>query len=264
MQLTDKKTMATWIKRVLSLFSIGYIGLMFYMAYTSLYFDIKITNRSSFTVLVVFITIFFGGTMLYSRKQFVTSLAALVAPLLYLPTVVFYYSKENLIFLIPLGVLTVLMFFLGGAGEGLKTIIGTIYLLMYIICVLAYFLYVSIFLGTTVEKITKQEISKTETYRCYVVDITDNSKGTTKVIVEPNYKDIVYSNITFVEKGYERIVYNVRQNNLDLDIEWTVNSKNEDLLKVNGDIRFKSSDAIKQGEAYDFFGEGKRSIKFFK
>lgn len=264
MQLTDKKTMMIWAKRVVSLFSVGFIGLMAFLAYTSFYYDISITNRSSFTVLVVCLSLLFAGTMIFSRKQVVTSIVALVAPLCYLPIVVFYYSQENLIFLIPIGAITILLFFFGGAGEGLKTIVGTIYLLMYIICILAYFLYVSIFLGHTVDVVKEQSVSQTKQYRCYVLDITDNSKGTTKVIVEPNYLDIVYGSVTFIEKGYERIVYNVRENNLDLDLEWTLDSQGKDMLKVNGDVRFKATDAIKPELAYSFFVKDKRQWKFFK
>lgn len=264
MQLTDKKTMVTWAKRVVSLFSIGYIGLMAFLAYTSFYYDISITNRSSFTVLVVCLSLLFAGTMIFSRKQVITSIVALASPLCYLPVLVFYYSKENLIFLIPLGIITVLLFFFGGAGEGLKTIVGTIYLLLYIICILAYFLYVSIFLGHTVDVVTERSVSQSQQYRCYVLDITDNSKGTTKVIVEPNYLDLVYGSVTFVEKGYERIVYNVRKNNLDLDIEWVTDSQGKDMLKVDGDIRFKATDAIKPEQAYSFFVKDKRQWKFFK
>ena len=43
--------------------------------------------------------------------------------------------------------LAVVLFFCSGAGEGIKTILGTIYLLLYVIGILAYYLYVSIFLS---------------------------------------------------------------------------------------------------------------------
>ncbi len=265
--MTEKKDITIWIKRILSLLSIAYGALMVFLAYTSFYYDVKITHPKSFVVLVVFLTALFGGVMIYTRKQFLTSVAGLLGLLLYLPVIVFYYSKDNLIFLIPLGIVTVLIFFLSGAGEGLKTIIGTIYLLLYVICILAYYLYVSIFSGHTVDVIKNQMVSQSENYRCYVLDITDSSKGTTKVIVEPNDRDIIYSNITFIEKGYERIVYNVRQQDLDLQLEWTSDDKNKDILKVNDEVRFKSSDAVKKEPGYDFFSKekkGNRKLKFFK
>lgn len=261
--MTEKKDITIWIKRILSLLSIAYGALMIFLAYTSIYYDIKITHPKSFVVLVVFLTALFGGVMIYTRKQFLTSAVGLFGLLLYLPVIVFYYSKENLILLIPLGIVTVLIFFLSGAGEGLKTIIGTIYLLLYVICILAYYLYVSIFSGHTVDVIKNSMISKSQDYRCYVLDITDSSKGTTKVIVEPNDKDIVYSNITFVEKGYHRIVYNVRQRDLELQLEWTSDEKNKDILKVNDEVRFKSSDAVKKQKDYNFFSSDNRTAKFF-
>jgi len=265
--LSEKKNITIWAKRTLSLLSIAYGGLLFFLTYTSLYYEVKITNMTSFVIMEVFLTLLFGAVMLYTRKQLITSVVGLLGLLLYLPVLILYYSKENLIFLIPLGIVTILIFFFSGAGEGLKTIIGTMYLLLYIICILAYYLYISIFSGHTIDVIKAQSVSNTQAYRCYVLDITDTSKGTTKVIVEPNNYDIVYSNITFVEKAYERIVYNVRQNNLDTQIEWTQNEQGEDILLVNNEIRFKSSDALKKEPAYNFFDKNdkkKRKLKFLK
>ncbi len=262
--MSEKKNITIWAKRILSLLSIAYGGLLFFLTYTSLYYEIKITNMKSFVVMVIFLSIVFGGVMLYTRKQVVTSVVGLFGLLLYLPVLILFYSKENLVLLIPLGIITILIFFFSGAGEGLKTIIGTIYLLLYIISILAYYLYVSIFSGHTIDVVKAEAVSKTQTYRCYVLDITDTSKGTTKVIVEPNKFDIVYDNITFVEKGYQRIVYNVRQNNLDIQIEWTQNEQGEDILLVNNEVRFKSSDALKKERAYDFFAKTKRKEKFLR
>lgn len=265
--MTEKKDITIWIKRIVSLLSIAYGALMVFLAYTSLYYDIQITHPKSFIALVVFLALLFGGVMIYTRKQFVTSVVGLFGLLLYLPIVILFYSKDNLVLLIPIGLVAVLIFFFSGAGEGLKTIIGTVYLLLYVICILAYYLYVSIFSGHTVDVVTQRAVSVTGAYRCYVLDITDNTSiGTTKVVVEPNDKDLEYSSVKFIEKGYERIVFNVRQNNIDLNLEWTNDDENTDLLKVNGEVRFKSSDAERTDDktVYDFFSTKKRSFKFFK
>ncbi len=261
--LTDKKKLTVWIKRLLSLMSIAYVGLMLFLAKTSLYYDVNITHPVGFTVLIVFLVILFGGTMLYSRKQFLTSVAGMLGLLLYMPVVILNYNKENAILLIPVGLLAVLLFFFGGAGEGLKTIVGTIYLLLYIVCILAYYLYVQVFAGKVVDTITYQSISETENYRCFVHNIDDTSDGTTKIIVEPNFYDKVFKDVTFVDRRFHRIVYNVRAKDLNLKVEWSHDAKNEDLLKVDGEIRFKSSDALKSDEAYRFFDE-KDSWKKFK
>ncbi|MDO5560285.1 MAG: hypothetical protein Q4F95_11880 [Oscillospiraceae bacterium] len=260
--MTEKNFLANiWVKRILSLLSVAYAGLMIFLVYTSLYYDIKITNKASFIVLVVFLSVLLGGSMLYTRKQFLTSVVGLAGLLMYLPVVVLFYSKANLILLIPLGVVSVLIFFFSGAGEGLKTIIGTIYLLLYIICILFYFLYVTIFSGHTIDVIKSQSVSKSGNYRCYVLDIEDTSKGTTKVIVEPNDYDIEYSNITFVQKGYKRVVYNVRKHNLDLNVEWSQDENGKDILSVDSQVRFKEEDAVKEGRAYSYFDKSKIKYK---
>lgn len=225
------------IKRILSLLSIGYVGLMAFLAFASLYYDVKIVSRTSFIILEIFLGLLFGGTMIYTRKQILTSIAGLFGLLFYLPVVVLYYSPENLILLIPLGIISVLVFFFSGAGEGIKTILGTIYLLLYIICILAYYLYVSIFAGNTIDTVTYESISPSQAYRCYVLDITDSSEGTTKVIIEPNTLDIDYGSIKFVEKGYKRIVYNVRKNKLNIIPEWTTDPEDGDILMIDGEVR---------------------------
>lgn len=261
--MTEKNFLANiWVKRILSLLSAAYAGLMIFLVYTSLYYDIRITNKASFVVLVIFLSVLLGGAMLYTRKQLLTSVVGLLGLLLYLPVVVLFYSKENLLLLIPLGIVTVLIFFFSGAGEGLKIIVGTIYLLLYIISILFYYLYVTIFSGHTVDVIKAQSVSQSQSYRCYVLDITDTSKGTTKVIVEPNDYDIVYNSITFVEKGYGRVVYNVRQNNLDLNLEWQKDENSKDILLVDSKVRFKQEDAEKKGQAYSYFSKTKRKMKF--
>lgn len=252
------------IKRILSLLSIGYVGLMAFLAFASLYYDVKIVSRTSFIILEIFLGLLFGGTMIYTRKQILTSIAGLFGLLFYLPVVVLYYSPENLILLIPLGIVSVLVFFFSGAGEGIKTILGTIYLLLYIICILAYYLYVSIFAGNTIDTVTYESISPSQAYRCYVLDITDSSEGTTKVIIEPNTLDIDYGSIKFVEKGYKRVVYNVRKNKLNIIPEWTTDPEDGDILMIDGEVRFRTSDAVNEDPAYRYFAAENRKYRFLR
>ena len=117
-------------------------------------------------------------------------------------------------------------------------------------------------MGNTVDVVTFQSVSPSQSYRCYVLDITDSSQGTTKVAIEPNDRDIIYSNIKFIEKGYKRVVYNVRKNNLNLIPEWTTDSEYGDVLTINGEVRFRSVDAVNENEAYQYFVPEARKFKF--
>lgn len=250
------------IKMILSLISIGYAGLMGFLALASLYYDMQIVNQTAFAALEIILALIFGGTMIYTRKQIITSICSLFGLLFYLPVVVLYYSSENLIMLIPLGILSVTLFFTSGAGEGIKTILGTIYLLLYVICILVYYLYVSIFAGNTIDVVTYQSVSPSETYRCYVVDTTDSSEGSTRVIIEPNTYDIDYGSVKFVEKGFKRVVYNVRKNKLNIVPVWSSNSKDGDVLTINDEVRFRGSDATNLDDAYRYFTSSKRKFRF--
>lgn len=260
--MTDNKKTQLLIKRIISLISIGYIGLMYFLAFASLYYDMQIVNQSAFIALEIILGIVFGGAMIFSRKQLLTSIASLFGLLFYLPVIVLYYNTDNLIMLVPLGLLSVTLFFICGAGEGIKTILGTIYLLLYIISILAYYLYVSIFAGNTIDTITYQSVSPSETYRCYVIDITDSSEGATKVVIEPNTYDLDYGSVKFVEKGFKRIVYNVRKNKLNIIPEWSSDSSEKDILTISGEVRFKGSDATNLDDAYRYFTKKKRKFRF--
>lgn len=260
--LPEKRNTRSLIKPVMSLISFGYAGLMGFLAFASLYYDVQIVSKPAFAALEIILAIIFGGAMIYTRKQILTSIAGLFGLLFYLPIVVLYYSPDNLIMLVPLGILAVVLFFCSGAGEGIKTILGTIYLLLYVIGILAYYLYVSIFAGNTIDVVTFHSTSPSQTYRCYVLDITDSSEGSTRVVIEPNTYDIDYGSIKFIEKGYKRTVYNVRKNKLNIIPEWSSDETDRDVLSINGEVRFRGSDATNPDDAYRYFDVKKRKFRF--
>ena len=142
------------------------------------------------------------------------------------------------------------MYFACGANEGVKTILGTIYMLIYILGALAYFLILPLFIAQTKDIITDTKVSISGEYRCYSVDTEDSSKGSTKVYVESNIHDIVYGDITFYAKGYTRIVLNKREHDPTLLMEWRQDDKGNEVLYINNELRFREDDAI-NGKWFD-------------
>ena len=240
--MPEKRNTRSLIKPVMSLISFGYAGLMGFLAFASLYYDVQIVSKPAFAALEIILAVVFGGAMIYTRKQILTSIAGLFGLLFYLPIVVLYYSADNLILLVPLGILAVV--------------------LLYVIGILAYYLYVSIFAGNTIDVVTFHSTSPSQTYRCYVLDITDSSEGSTRVVIEPNTYDIDYGSIKFIEKGYKRTVYNVRKNKLNIIPEWSSDNTDRDVLTINGEVRFRGSDATNPDDAYRYFDVKKRKFRF--
>lgn len=225
-----------WTKRCVSIFSLTLGILTVFLSYMALFYDVVITNPQTFGITIAIIIVVLGAVMIYTRKNLITSIISMLSLLLILPVIMFCWG--NWLLVIPIAVLSVVMFFLCGASENLKTIVGTIYVMIYIMAVIAYFLYSNLIVGQTRDTKSENYVSESGTYRCYIIDTIDSSTGSTKVYIEPNTYDTYYNGIAFIAKDYARIVYNIRERK-DVDIEW-----HEDDLYINDELRFRSSDAI--------------------
>lgn len=224
-----------WTKRCVSIFSPALAVVVVILAYMSLVYTINITNFKNFAITIgVFVGVL-GIVMIYTRKTFLTSLISMITLPLLLPIVINYWGTWILI--VPITVLCVLMFFLCGASENLKTVLGTIYITFFILGTVAYLLYNTLIVAQTKDTQSEFYVSENGNYRCYVIDTIDSSTGSTKVYVEPNTYDINYNGISFVATGYEKIVYNIRERK-PVKIEWR-----KDNLFVDNELRFRSSDA---------------------
>lgn len=225
-----------WTKRCVSIFSLTLGILTVILSYMALFYDVVITNAKTFGITIAVVVVVLGAVMIYTRKNLITSIISMLSLLLILPIVMFCWG--NWLLVIPIVVLSVVMFFLCGASENFKTIIGTIYVMIYIMAIIAYFLYSNLIVGQTRDTKSENYVSGTGTYRCYIIDTIDSSTGSTKIYVEPNTYDTYYNGIAFIAKDYERIVYNIRERK-EVNIEWR-----DDDLYVDNELRFRSSDAI--------------------
>ena len=223
-------------KRVASLFSTLYLGLVAVLAYMSLFYDIRILDKPMFLGFIVVFSLLIETIMIYSRKQFYTCFVSVLMAFCLLPVIVLNFG--NWLLIIPPTVVVVSMFFINGIKEGPKTVLGVIILLFYILGALAYFILTTLFNSTTHDTIVQKVVSPTSEYRCYVVDTEDSSTGSTKIYVGPNDRDIDYMFIKFENTGYSKICYNVRGTSDNLNLEWREND-----LYVNGELRFSSQEA---------------------
>jgi hypothetical protein len=205
------------------------------LGYMSMFYDVQITNTKTFGITIAVVVLVLGAVMVYTRKNLITSIVSMVTIILMLPTIIFCWG--NWLLIVPMMALSVLMFFLCGAGENTKTVVGTIYVFIYIMSAIAYLLYTNLIVTQTLDEQSENYVSETGTYRCYIVDTKDSSTGSTKIYVEPNTYDIYYNGIAFIAEDYERIVYNVRERK-QVEIEWR-----DDDLYVDDELRFRSSEA---------------------
>ncbi|MBR2283127.1 MAG: hypothetical protein IJ874_01740 [Ruminococcus sp.] len=244
-----------WIKRLFSIVSVLYAAGVCRLCYYSIFYDIHIATRTTVLLITVFGSLAALLIMLYSRKQILTRLASFVILPAMLPVVLLYFGEWEII--IPIVITGVVILLLSGAGEGTKTALGTIILLLYIFGALGYFLFTSFFVSSAKETVVKSGVSPSERYRYYVVNTEDTSNGSTCVYIEPNYADVKYKYVTFTLKNMEKIVYQERPICEEINIEWETQSRQditEKLEKLSDSITVSLSDEELEQFGYSIEG----------
>ncbi len=242
-----------WTKRAFSLLVALFTFIVGYLAYFSVFYSIHIPSRGN--VLLITILISLGGlvVMMYTRKQILTRICSFVILPLMLPVVLLYFGEWEII--IPFIVVGVIILLLSGAGEGIKTAVGTLILLLYIFGALGYFLFTSFFVSSAEQTIIDEGFSPSGLYRYRIVNTEDSSNGSTAVYVEPNYADVEFSFATFKLKNMSRIVHLDRPISETNEIEWKTQNRREiteELQKISDNISVSLSDEEMEQYGYSF------------
>lgn len=222
-----------WFKRVMSLFSAVYALGACFLCYCSLFYTVEISSPNSMCLLISVLSALFLVAMLYTRKQLITRISSFIIIPAMLPVVLFYFGEWKLI--IPFLVTGMIIFLFSGAGEGVKTTLGTIILLFYIFGSLGYFLVTSFFITANKTETIESGVSPSGIYRYSVVNTTDSSNGSTAVYVEPNTADISLPKLfmTFRINNFDRIVYLERPLTKDIKVEWSEQTRQEITEQLN-------------------------------
>lgn len=222
-----------WVKRFMSLFSGLYAFGACFLCYCSLFYNVEISSPNSMCLLISVLSAVFLAVMIYTRKQLITRIASFVILPAMLPVVLFYFGEWKLI--IPFVATGMIIFLFSGAGEGIKTTLGTIILLLYIFGSLGYFLVTSFFVTASKTETVESGVSPSGKYRYSVVNTQDSSNGSTAVYVEPNDADISLPKfyITFRINNFDRIVYLERPLTKNIKVEWSEQSRSEITEQLN-------------------------------
>ena len=133
-----------WFKRGVALLCWGYTFLVGWVAWLTFGYHFEFENSTSLFVLYLFVNIVALGLMIYTRKQVITMINCMILPPIVFCILIFGFGSWYII--LPPLVVVVAMFFINGANETLKTVVGTMYLLMYVIGVVAY-IAICLFMG---------------------------------------------------------------------------------------------------------------------
>lgn len=231
-----------WLKRIASVFSLIYAIYICILSFRSVFYDVIIKKPLVFCLYLSVVSAAALVVMIYSRKQLATKLASFVMIPALLPIIIMCLGSWEMI--IPLAICAVTIFFASGANEGTKTLLGTLYLLVYILAALAYFIFTSYLASPAVKKTVDEGVSPSEKYRYEVITTTDSSGGCTTVMLEPNYMDINRSSVTYKVRGYNRKLC-VKRPLTEVKIEWK-----EDELYINGE-RWFTPEQAKKGKWFE-------------
>lgn len=233
-----------WTKRVVSVIAAVYTVGVCFLCYYSIFYDIHVASKQSVCMLVSAISVIALVLMLYTRNQIITRISSFVILTAMLPVVLLYFDEKEI--LIPIVLTGVVILLLSGAGEGTKTVIGTMILLMYIFGALGYFLFTSFFVTVSKDTVVKSGVSPSGRYRYSIINTEDSSNGSTSVRIEPNYADVQYKFVTFTLKNMEHIVYQERPICEEIEIEWSTKTRQEitdDLNNISDTIKISLTDS---------------------
>lgn len=231
-----------WLKRAASIIGLLFAIYICVLSYRSLVYEVVIKKPIMFCTYLSILSLIAMITMIYSRHQIATKIASFIMLPALLPIVICCLGSWEMI--IPLAICALVIFFASGANEGTKTLLGTIYVLIYILTALAYFIFTSYLSSPAVKKTIETGVSPSGSYRYEVINTTDSSNGSTTVLLEPNDKDITKASVTYKPKGYDRTLC-VKRPLIEVKIEWK-----EDDLYINGERWFTPKQA-KNGKWFE-------------
>lgn len=120
-----------WFRRAIALISWGYTVFMAWIAWLCFAYYLQFENPTPAFVLYLFVNVCAMGFMILSRKQVITQINSYVLPpIVFLVT---FFGFGNWYIIIPPVVVMLVLFFVNTSNETLKTVLGTMYLLLFVI-----------------------------------------------------------------------------------------------------------------------------------
>ncbi len=232
-----------WTKLGASLLTLIYAWIIITLAYNTFLYQLVIKKTVEFGVVYIILNVIFLLLIFFTRKEIATTIVTMIS----LPFVFFIliFNFGNWLVIIPPLAVCISAFFMCRAPELLKTLLGTVYLLMYILGVIAFLVVKLLFGGSNnltvlngelsaesnlwdiysyekVVELANNSVSPDGSYRYYIVDVSDSGKGRVEIYVEPNDKDKSYKYFDFVEKGsFRRIALKNSRGTASLpQIQW--------------------------------------------
>ncbi len=256
MEVLKKIVTNKWFIMAVSILCASYSLCLIYFAYAVFFYDISYTDKTMFAIIYSAFSLISGLLLFYTRRSFITCIIAMANMVIYFPTLLLDWGNWPL--LIPAAIVTLFGFFCCKMNDTVKTVFGTIFLLMYILGSIAFFLIMNVFRVNTVDTLLTPPggiVSPSENFRCYVLDVKNKSSGKVAVYVEPNKLDKDFLNVIKLKTTIKRLVKQANKENRDDALNYDVHWEDSKLF-INGDEYFDEADYTAKNEkgelTYDF------------
>ena len=237
-----------WVKRAVGVFNLVYFAVIGMMVYATFDYDLEFTagQEQSFFTVYVAASVIFLVLMLYSRDVLITKIISVL--MLLLAFCLILSNMYDWILIVPPLIVGLIIFFAAGTHETVKVVMGTIYLLVYVLGLVAYFVFNMLFGGTStmtvldadmdrdtdvfdfyksqytkICDVTKDEnaLSPDGKYRIIIYDVQNSDKGAVNICVVPYGNDIKLKFFTLKEKGIQKTISNKGVRGIVPDVGWT-------------------------------------------
>lgn len=262
-----------WVKRCISVFTAAYAAVITLLTYATFLYDLEFVSDKMAPFLVIYAgaSIVFMLLMIYTREMFMTKLiSVLLLPIVFF-LLLFNIGNGNWVLIIPPFIVAIVMFFAAGTNESVKVIMGTIYLLLYVLGIVAYVVCNMLFGGSDVETVLtpyldkdtsvysyyknemgllaevvdeENTISPDGRYRFYISDVKDSDKGCVKIYVVPNGQDINLKFFSLNQKGIRKTITRNGTRGIVPDVGWVVTE--DDVLAIQ--FRLTPESSLKQSK----------------
>lgn len=221
-----------WVKRCVSVFASAYFAVVALLTYATFLYKLEFAEGMKGPFLVIYATasIFFLILMIYSRDMMLTRIISLL--MMPLAFCLILLNMFNWALIVPPFIVALVMFFAAGTKENVKVIMGTIYLLLYALGIVAYFVLNMLLSGATettidltldpngsvfqiysgqmkrISDVTDEAntYSPDGEYRFYIADVEDSDKGSVNIYVVPANQDIQLKYFTLKQKGIKKTI----------------------------------------------------------
>ena len=246
-----------WLKRCVSVFCVAYAAVITLLTYATFLYDLVFVpgKQSSFFMVLAVTSLIFMVLMIYTREMFVTRLISVTLLPVVFFLLLFNIANQNWILIIPPFIVALVIFFAAGTGETVKVIMGTIYLLLYVLGIVVYVVCNMLLVGSTVETpldmtLTpeatsvyslykndlvhlsevvdeKNTISPDGRYRFYLTDVKNSGAGEVRIYVVPNGQDIKLKFFSLNQKGIRKTITNKGVRGVVPDVGWTEKTRED-------------------------------------